>query len=280
MSFLFSSCHKPRFLRLLVCLLFWFFGQASAAETSHTEYPPDIQRILDRGELVVALPQDDVLPYFYVKDGELRGSDIDLARGLARQFQVNARFNRTSKTFNGVLDVITRGEADLAICMLSRTFARASRVRFSEPYLILRHALAVNQTKLALMAKTKDLQTVIQNFEGSIGVRAGGTYFDFAQKNFPKAKVTGYTSWNEATAAVKRGELDAVYGDDFQIKLLMQSDARNSLILRTFVFTDTQDPLAIAVRNDSHQLLSLVNLYLSQQEPITAKALLKRAQNP
>lgn len=280
MPFPLSSRYKTGFLRLLVFVLFWFCGMVSAAETSYTEYPPDIRRILERGELVVALPQEDLLPFFYVKNGELRGSDIDLARGFAKQLQVKLRFNRTSKTFNGVLDVIARGDADLAICMLSRTFVRARKVRFSEPYLVLHHALAVNQAQLALMAKTDDLRTVIQHFKGSIGVQAGGTYVDFAQNNFPNAKVIGYTSWNDAIAAVKRGDLDAVYSDDFQIKLLMQSDAKNSLILRAFVFTDTQDPLAIAVRHDSHQLLSLANLYLSQQAPITAKALLKRARNP
>lgn len=280
MPLLLSLRSRQGLTRFLICAFVWFCSPVFAAGSLYTEYPPDIRRILERGELVVAMPQEDLLPFFYVKDGELRGSDIDLARGLAKQLQVKLKFNRTSKTFNGVIDVIARGEADLAICMLSRTFVRARKVRFSEPYLTLHHALAVNQANLALMAKTDDLRTVIQHFKGSIGVHAGSTYVDFAQNNFPQAKVIGYTSWNDAIAAVKRGELDAVYSDDFQIKLLMQSDARNSLILRAFVFTDTLDPLAIAVRHDSHQLLSLANLYLSQQAPITPKALLKRARNP
>ena len=254
-------------IAFLWALIWPFVAQAQTSKPSSrpVEFPPDIRRIVERGELIVAMPSVDAPPFFYLKDGKMQGIDADLARGLARELNVKVRFNRAATSFNEVVDVVARGEADLAICKLSRTVSRAKTIRYSEPYLTLHHVLALNRVRFAELSKGRDLPTVIRHFEGSIGVIADSSYADFAQRNFPRARIVGFPGWDEVIAALKRGEVDAAYRDEFEIKRLLKTDPRTSLLLRTVTLTDTEDSLGIAVGHNSLQLLGLVNLYLAQR---------------
>ncbi len=263
-------------------LLLPFAAQAQTAQTDAATVPlaPDIRRIVARGELVVAMPRTDTPPFFYMKDGEMQGIDAELARGLAQELKVKLRFERSAASFNEVVDVVARGEADAAICKLSRTLNRARTVRYSEPYLTLRHVLALNRVRFAELAKGRDLPAVIRRFEGSVGVIAKSSYADFAQHNFPLAKIVEYPDWDTVVEALKRGEVIAAYRDEFEIKRLLKTDPRTSLHLRTVTLTDTQDSLGIAVAHDSHQLLGLINLYLAQRtEKLNVDHLLKRVES-
>jgi ABC-type amino acid transport substrate-binding protein len=239
-------------------LLLLAAGVASAA-------PADINRITTRGELIVALPAFDDPPFFYQRHGALQGVDIDLAQGLAEALNVKLRFNRRAASFNAVLDLVAAGEVDVAICKLSRTLNRATRVRFSDPYLSFNHAMAINRLRFAELAQGRDFNSVIRHFTGSIGVIAQSAFADFAVRNFPAAALVRYPDWEAVVAALKKGEIIAAYRDEFEIDRLFKSDPRSALTLRTVTFSDIEDSLAIAVAPDSHQLLALINLYLAQR---------------
>jgi polar amino acid transport system substrate-binding protein len=238
---------------------------ANKSSASVTDYAPDIRRILARGELIVALPNRDQPPFFYEKNGNLEGIDVDLVRGLAHEFQLGIRFHRGAGSQDELIDVISRGEADIGIGKLTRTFHRALSVRFSDPYLTLRHALALNQLRIAELTKGDDMRAVIKKFPGTIGVLTKTAYADLARRNFPQAKIIEFSRWEDAISAVKKGKVDALYRDEFEIKRLMKVDTRNLLLLKAVVLTDTRSPLSIAVHHDNQQLLSIINLYLSQQ---------------
>lgn len=226
---------------------------------------PDIARIVERGELIVAMLAVDTPPFFYEKKGEVVGLEVDMARDIARELGVKLRITRQAKTFNGVVDVVARQEADLGISKLSRTLARAQVIRFSEPYLRLNHALVLNRMAFAQLAKDKPVTSVVRNFNGSIGVIARSSFADYAKRNFPFAKVQPYTSWEEVVAAVRKGEVIGAYRDEFEIKHLLKSDPTASLTLRTVSLKDLEDTLGIAVGIGDPVLLAFVNQYLSQR---------------
>jgi len=256
-------------------------AQAAKTGLMPLKLAPDIRRIVERGELVVAMPRVDSPPFFYAKDGGVQGIDADLARGLAQALNVKLRFHRGAASFNEVVDVIARGGADVAICKLSRTISRARTVRYSDSYLTLRHVLALNRVRFAELAKGRDLPSVIRHFEGSIGVIAESSFADFAQHNFPRAKIVEFRDWDAVIEALKSGKVVAAYRDEFEIKKLLKTDPRASLVMRTVTLTDTQDSLGIAVPYDSYQLLGLINLFLAQQpEILTVEKILKRVEAP
>lgn len=226
---------------------------------------PDIARIVTRGELIVAMLGVDTPPFFYEKKGELVGLEVDLARAIAKELGVKVRFNREARTFNAVVDIIARGEADMAISKLSRTLARTQVISFSQPYLTLNHALILNRVKFAQYAKDKPLPQVIRNFTGTIGVIAKSSFSDYAQRNFPKAKVQEYPGWGDVLKALDKGEIIGAYRDEFEVKRILKADPTASLVLRTVTLKDLEDTLGIAVGINDPVLLAFVNEYLTQR---------------
>ncbi len=226
---------------------------------------PDIARVVNRGELVVAMLGVDTPPFFFDKNGELVGLEVDLARAIAKELGVNVRFNRTPKTFNAVVDTIARGEADIAVSKLSRTLARAQVISFSQPYLSLNHALILNRVKFAQFARERALPDVIRGFNGSVGVIAKSSFSDYAKRNFPNAKVIEYPSWGDVLKAVDKGDVIGGYRDEFEVKRILKTDPTASLVLRTVTFKDLEDTLGIAVAINDRVLLAFINEFLAQR---------------
>lgn len=226
---------------------------------------PDIARIVTRGELVVAMLGANTPPFFYEKNGEWVGLEVDLAKLIAEELGVKVRFNREAKTFNAVVDIIARGEADIAVSKLSRTLARAQVISFSQPYLTLNHALILNRVKFAQFARDRALPQVIRGFTGSIGVIAKSSFSYYAKRNFPNAKVMEYPSWDDVLKALERGDVIGAYRDEFEVKRLLKIDPTASLVLRTVTFKDLEDTLGIAVGINDQVLLAFINEFLVQR---------------
>ena len=227
---------------------------------------PDIARIVSKGELVVAMLKTDTPPFFsFNAKGQWVGLEVDLAESIAKELGVKVRINRDAGTFNEVVDILARGDADLAISKLSRTLARTQTIAFSNPYLTLNHALLLNRMKFAKIAKGRALPEVIRSFDGTIGVIAKSSFAYYAKHNFPKAQIEELPTWNSVLVALQKGEITAAYRDEFEIKSVLNSDPTMSLVLRTVTLKDLEDTLGIGVSVTSPRLLAFVNEFLSQR---------------
>ena len=227
---------------------------------------PDIARIVTNGELVVAMLKIDTPPFFsFNSSGEWVGLEVDLAEAIAKELGVKLRINRDAGTFNAVVDILARGEADLAISKLSRTLARTQMIAFSNAYLTLNHALLLNRVKFAQIAKGRPLPEVIRSFDGSIGVIAKSSFADYAKRSFPKAKIQEFPTWNNVLVALNKGEIVSAYRDEFEIKRVLNADPTASLVLRTVTLKDLEDTLGIGVAVSSPRLLAFVNEFLAQR---------------
>ena len=226
---------------------------------------PDIARIVTRGELVVAMLGVDTPPFFYEKNGELVGLEVDLAKAMAKELGVKVRFNRSAKTFNATVDLVAKGEADMAISKISRTLARSQIISFTQPYLTLNHALILNRVAFAQFARERPVTDVIRRYNGTIGVIAKSSFQDYAGRYFPKAKVKEYPGWPDVLKALEKGEVMAAYRDEFEIKRILKSDPTSSLTLRTVTLKDLEDTLGIAIGINDRTLLAFANEYLTQR---------------
>jgi polar amino acid transport system substrate-binding protein len=226
---------------------------------------PDIARIVARGELVVAMLGVDTPPFFYEKQGQLVGLEVDLARAIAKELGVNVRFNRDAKSFNAVVDIVARGDADIAVSKLSRTLARTQVISFSQPYLTLNHALILNRVKFAQFARDRALPEVIRGFTGTVGVIAKSSFEDYAKRNFPNAKIVSYPGWPDVLKALERGDIIGAYRDEFEVKRILKAEPTASLVLRTVTFKDLEDTLGIAVGIQDRVLLAFINEFLAQR---------------
>jgi ABC-type amino acid transport substrate-binding protein len=261
---------------------------SSAHSPSHTGsaainplLAPDMARIIGRGELVVAMLRTDTPPFFFEDHGDMKGLDVDIAQELAKNLNVKVRFNRTATTFNQVIDVVARKDADIAISKLARTLGRATFIQFSDPYMSMNHALVLNRLAFAKLAHDKPLQTVMRSFNGPMGVIAETAYVDFAERNFPHAKVKTYPDWSSVVAAVNSGEVIAAYRDEFEIKRIFKTDPSAALKLRTVTLKDQEVLLSIAVGAQDSMLRAFINEFLRQRhDKLTVGKALERAEKP
>ncbi len=243
---------------------------------------PDVKRILDRGRLIVAVAGFALPPFVGGPDGKPQGSDIDLAQGMAAALGVAVDFDRRARSSDEVIDLVARHEADLAVSRLSETLPRATRVRFSRPYLMLRQALLLNRPGFAKMANGGDPVEAMNASGATVGVVSGTAAAADARRLLPNARRRDYPRWQpELVDAVRRGEVAAAYGDELEVRQALTGGPEAPLLLRPAILDDTHERIGVAVPWDSTQLLAWVDLYLeTQTTPMTVEALLARPARP
>ena len=268
--------------RLLVA---FFFVLASAVfvwpqDSDSSSRTSDIEEIISRGELRVAITEVDQPPFYFMdKNGKLSGYDIDLATKMAEELGVKLVITREAPTFNDLIPLISSGKADLAISKLSRTLTRSKFVKFSTPYMTFRQGILFNRLQLAKVASEDSVNQFVRNYTGTIGVIAKSSYANYAKENFPKATATEYPSWNAAVDALTRGEVLSVYRDELEIKRVLASVPNSALLFKPIYFRDLTDPIAIAVKSSNTQLLYWVNIFLESQPKMTADQVLEKYAN-
>lgn len=226
--------------------------------------PPDMQRIFDRGTLRVGMYYGDIAPFFMQDEaGNDIGIDIEQARNIARELQVDLELIRTAKTFDELIRQLEQNEVDVVISLLSRTLKRAETVRFTQPYIVLRQGLLINRVAAAKAQSTSGFDWIFKT-SGSVGVQFGISYEDYARMNFPNAEIKTYPEWEDVVAACAAGEVQFAYHDEIEIKKFIRDNPAIAIHVSTAIINDMTDPIAMAVPWDSTHLLSWLDLYIKE----------------
>jgi len=249
---------------LWAILCFGFSGLPAVAQPLRAGASRDLQSILDAEILRVAVTRFD-LPSFHVRgsDGKLLGPEIEMARQIAGALGVKAEFVDTAESFDAVVDYVADGRADIGISKLSQTYNRLKRVRFSEPYVTLRHALLFNRGAIAREAARQPPAAVLQKYKGRLGVIAGSAYVDFAHRNFPGATVVEARTWDLAIDSLLSGQVDAIYRDEFEIRRILKNKPALNVRFGSAVITDQNALLSIAICDTCSKLEEFVNYHIA-----------------
>lgn len=232
--------------------------------------PPDIARIKQRGELVVAMYYEDV-PLFCMRNSnnELEGIDIELARDIADKLGVKLTLKREAKTYDEIVQFVADRKADIGLSSLSDTLERAMTVSFTTPYWSLRQALLINRLKLSSYKDHPDFKKIelLLNQPGiEIGVLKGSSYVDFAKKMFPHASIESYDNIAQGIEDTKKAKLLAFLYDEVEIMNWNKLHPEDSLFLKSDFITQSEDTLAIAVHWQDSHLLAWLNLSIEQSK--------------
>lgn len=253
--------------RLAMATAVVFFGSRSVYPYADPALmPPDLQRIIERGELIVAMHHDEGAPFYALNEqGELEGLDVELAESIAVALGVKVSFDRSSTTFDGLVEFVAAGKADLSISCVSRTPRRAMRTNFSTPYVRLNHAMLINRVRTQRFG-SRPLAQTMNSPEIRIGTVAGSSYVDFAAKDYPQAEVLGFDDFNEAAAAAVRGDVHAVLFDNNHVTRWVRAHPEAVLYVQIRILHNKEDPIAIVVNWRDVQLLNWINTYLATLE--------------
>lgn len=234
-------------------------------------------RILESRRLVVAMGRFDAPPFFTTALGRNQGQDVWFAQQLAGALGVELDIRREMGTFNDVVDAVERQEVDLAISKVSITYPRALRVLFSDPYLVLRHALAFNRVALAHHLGGNDLITEVRRWNAEIGVIARSSFVEFAKVRFPNARLVEFATWDTLVEAVLQGRVLCAYRDELEIKRIGVNLPSASLHLRTAVLSDTRDLIGMVFPRSATHLQQFANIFLqNQNDTLSANGLLNK----
>lgn len=227
------------------------------------DLPPDIERIINRGKIVVAMYQKDVPPFIMRdKEGILFGLEVDLARNLANKLGVEVEFNRQPETYEELINIVARGEADIAISKVIEILKYNVKVKYSEPYLILSHAALVNRLQLAKL-RLGNRQLEAFGIRGiNIGVLGEVPLVELAMEDYPVAKIVSYKDFNSAALDVREGNSFAFLSDQVQVMEWFFNNQETALDIKPLIIREKTYPIVIATHWENKYLLAWINIFL------------------
>lgn len=190
-------------------------------------------------------------PYEYVKNNEIVGVDVDIAREIARE--MGKKLEIKDVAFDSIVNELNSNKADFAAAGMSITEERKKEVDFSTEYISSKQVIVVNKNNNTIKSK-EDLNSKI------ISVQTGTVGDTYVSKNFKNVKIIGHKKFLTAAEDVKANKSDCIVMDELPAKELVSKNP-SLTILNIELVTDRY---AIAVKKGNTTLLNTINKVLDR----------------
>jgi ABC-type amino acid transport substrate-binding protein len=258
-----------KFVRVILVIWLLFMSINGAFASPESSFP-DIQRILDNGKLRVAILATDAPPMIMTdRNGKLTGLEIDLAHDIGNKLGVDVEFIRTSETYDGVVGVVARAEADLGISFLSSGVQRAKWVLFSQPYVTQNRRVVYNRASFTRLRRNLRIASIAQLAETEaaatleFGVLADSINEWMLKRYLPQFALKRYDSLPDIITDVKEGRIFGGLHGELQIEYYMRRNPETAIYVALEPRARQPSDISIAVRPDAPNLLQWVNVYLA-----------------
>ena len=221
---------------------------------------PTVQRIQDRGVLLVGTT-GDYRPLSYLEaDSTYWGFEIDMAEEMARQLGVGVVFVPTSwPTLTA--DVLAEPQSfDLAVSGITITEARLEIMAMSDGY------LANGKTILCRAEDSTRFRSLedIDKPEVRVMVNPGGLNEQFAREHLTHATIIVHPSNEEIPGLVAQGEADVMITEITEAPWYVQNDPRLAAPLMATPFTHSE--IGVLMRQGQDDLLQFTNEMIRQMK--------------
>ena len=235
--------------RLVILLLLAWAGLAAAAPASR------LDRIVERGELVLGTSGNMPPMTMTGKDGRLGGFDIDMARLMASMLDVRLQVRKLP--FGELLEALRRGEVDVVISNMTITPKRNLQVAFVGPYLESGKCILTRSQALA-KAEGQDINVP----ETRIAVMAGSTSERFARILLPRATLVLVEDPLVGVEKVKRGEAGGLLTDYPVCSYLLEANPDAGFQSVSSLLT--YEPIGIALPRGDVQYINWTRNFLDR----------------
>jgi polar amino acid transport system substrate-binding protein len=218
---------------------------------------PDLTRI----NVIRFLTETNYPPFdFAGADGMPAGFNVDLARMLCEEMKVPCTVQM--RRFDTLIKSLNSNEGDAVIASIAETPAMRKQVDFSDPY-YRTPARFVSRRDV----KIDDVRP--QALEGrKIAVVAGTAHEAYLKALFTEAQVVPYPSDDAARFALKKGEVDLLFGDGISLAFWLNgTDSANCCVFRGGPFLESRyfgEGVGIAVKKGNDLLRQAFNWALFQ----------------
>ena len=223
----------------------------------HRPERPDLSRI----SIIRFLTETDYPPFDYAgPDGAPAGFNVDLARLICEEIKVQCTVQM--RRFDTLIDALNANQGDAIVASLAETPENRAKVAFSDPYY---------RTPARFVARRDlDLKEITPSaLEGrKVGVVAGTAHEAYLRALFTEAELHPYANADETRAALRRGEVDLIFGDGIALAFWLNgTDSGGCCVFRGGPYTESRffgEGVGIAVRRGNDLLRQAFNWALFQ----------------
>ena len=221
---------------------------------------PTIQRIQERGKLLVGTTGDYRPLSYREADGNYWGFGIEMAEKIAERIGVGIEFVQTSwPTLTA--DVLTEPQPfDLAIGGITITDTRKETMLMSDGYLCNGKTILCRADEAGRFQSLAD----IDKPEVRVMVNPGGLNEKFANENLSHATIIVWQKNEEIPSQVAEGNADVMITEITEAPWYVQNDPRLAAPLIKKPFTHGQ--IGVLMRKGQDDLLTLVNTVIAQMK--------------
>lgn len=197
-----------KWMIVVASLILFFIGCAQMnSNTANTSASPVIDRILQRGELVVGMAGNMPPLNMTTKEGELIGYEVDLAKGMAKAMGVRAKLQVIP--FAELLPALQSGKIDLILSNMTITPTRNLKVAFVGPYFTSGKAFLTKIKTIALADEANDIDAK----KTRLVALKGSTSQAFVEEAIPGATLVTADDYDEAVKMVLEDKVHAMVAD-------------------------------------------------------------------
>jgi len=240
---------------LLAVLLVGCEEEEASADTTKNPGKTEsiLQKVIQTKKLTVGVILS--LPPFGSKDtsGEPIGYDVDLARAVAESLGVAEKdLTLVDLTADARVPSLETGKVDLVIGNFTRTFERAQKVNFTDPYIVAGERMIVQ--------KGSNIEGIEDLDAKKLAVVKGSTNADIVAEKVPGAEAVYFSTSAEAITAVRNGQADAFMEDSN----FLAAQAKQNPELEVVGETSHLEYNAFGVRKGDQDWLNYLNLFIFQ----------------
>jgi polar amino acid transport system substrate-binding protein len=197
-----------KWIIVFASLLLFLGGCAQTnSNTANATATPVIDRIMQRGELVVGMAGNMPPMNMTSKEGELIGYEVDLARAMAAAMGVRAKLEVIP--FAELLPALQSGKIDLILSNMTITPGRNLKVAFVGPYFTSGKAFMTKIKTIALADEPGDIDAK----KTKLVALKGSTSQAFVEKAIPDAILVTAKDYDEAVKMVLEDKVHAMVAD-------------------------------------------------------------------
>lgn len=203
----------------------------------------------------------DYPPFNYRdEDGTLTGFNVDLARALCRELDVNCEVNAVD--WNRLVPSLKEDEGDAAIASLGISPTTIEQVDFTDSYY-------ATPAKFAARTASKIDGVTPENLEGrKIGVVKQTAHEAYLRHFFPDSTIVTFDGDDEARTALREEKIDLLFGDAISLMFWINgSDSQGCCQFRGRGFLEAKyfgEGVGIAVAKGNIRLKEVLNYALAR----------------